>query len=71
MRKVDKRELRLVKQIVLAAFVDNPHEVVFDCARVRENSIDFAQNQRGFVARILEAERKSSCQRFMPYPGSS
>src|SRR5215510_10482314 len=32
--KVDERELPLVKEVILSALVDNPHEVVFGRARV-------------------------------------
>ena len=59
LRKVDKSELAFVKKIVLAALVDDPYEIVLGCSRVGQDSIDLAEDQRGFVPAIFEAERKS------------
>ena len=56
--KVDKSELAFVEKVVVSALVNDPYEIVFRCSRVGQNSIDLAENQRGFVPRILEAQRK-------------
>jgi len=45
LREVDKNELILMEKVVFSTLVDNPHEIVLGCARIRQDSIDLAKNQ--------------------------
>ena len=56
--KVDKSELVFVEKVVVPALVDDPYEIVLGCSRIGQNPIDLAEDQRGFVPSILEAQRK-------------
>ena len=58
MRKVDKSELAFVKKVGLPALVDDPYEIVLGYSRVGQDSIDFVEDQRGFVPFIFEAQCK-------------
>ena len=52
------------EQVILSAFVNNSYEIVFGCSRIRQDSIDLTEDQRGFVPFIFEAERKLFCRSF-------
>ena len=56
--KVHEGKLAARKQIVLAALVDDPHESVLGCPRVRHYWVHLANNQRGFIAFVVQAQRK-------------
>jgi hypothetical protein len=57
-RKVDESELRLVKEVVVSAFVDDPNEIVLGRSQIWYNPIDLAQDQRGFISNVLKTERE-------------
>ncbi|MDO8682997.1 MAG: hypothetical protein Q7N50_05885 [Armatimonadota bacterium] len=57
-RKVDKNELIFVEKVVLPTLVYDPYKIVLGCPRIRQNSIDFTEDQRGFVPGILDTQRK-------------
>jgi len=59
-RKVDKNELIFVEKVVLPALVYDPYKIVLGCPRIRQNSIDLTEDQRGFISSILDAQ----CKRF-------
>ncbi len=54
--KIDKDEMSLVIEIILAAFVHDPHQIVLSSLRIRDDSIHLARNQRGFVIGVVLAE---------------
>jgi hypothetical protein len=56
--KLDKSELMFVEKVVVPALVDDPYEIVLGCSGIGQNSIDLAEDERGFIPRILEAQRK-------------
>jgi len=58
LRKVDEGELSFVKKVIVPTLVNDPYEIVLGCSRIGQNSIDLAEDQRGFVPGILEAQRK-------------
>ena len=57
--KFDEGEPAFVEKVVVSALVDDPDEIVPGWTGVGEDSIDLAENQRGFVPRVLEAQGKS------------
>ena len=56
--KVNKSELSFVEKVIVPALVDDPYEIILGCTRIGQDSIDVAEDQRGFVPGILEAQRK-------------
>jgi hypothetical protein len=58
LRKIDEGELTLVEQIVVSAFVNDPHQIVLGGSRIGHDSIHLAENEGGFIPRILEAQRE-------------
>jgi hypothetical protein len=44
LRKIDKRELSFVEEIILPALVDDPNEIVFGGSRIWQDSIDLAKD---------------------------
>src|SRR5206468_12186164 len=58
LRKFDEGKLRLIEKVVVPALVDDPHEIVLGGSCIWQNSIDLAEDQRGLVPTILEAQRK-------------
>jgi len=45
LRKVDKNELILVEKVVLPTLVNNPYEIVLGCSSIRQDAIDFTEDQ--------------------------
>ena len=64
LREVDENELALIEEVILTAFIDNSYEIVPGCSRIRQDAIYLAQDQGGFVASILDANRKLLCRSF-------
>jgi hypothetical protein len=58
LRKLDERELTAAEQVVLAAFVDNPYEVVLRCSSVWDDLIDLPQYQRCLVPGVAQTQRE-------------
>ena len=58
--KVDKGELSSVEQVIVAAFIDDPYQIVLGRSRIGHNSIDLAEDERSFIPSILKAQRKWS-----------
>ena len=58
LRKIDEDELILIEQVILSAFVDHPHEVVFRCSCIGYHSIDLANDQRGLISPVLKTQRE-------------
>ena len=54
--KIDKDEMSLVIEIILAALVHDPHEIVLSSSRIQDDSIHLARNQRDFVIGVIHAE---------------
>jgi hypothetical protein len=61
-RKLDEHELTAAEQIVLAAFVDDPDEVVLPCSNVRDDLIDLPEHERCLVPGVVQAQRELSRQ---------
>jgi hypothetical protein len=57
--EVHERELRSTEKVVFSAFIDDSEELVLGRARVRDDLVDLAGNQRGFVPVVLQADRES------------
>jgi hypothetical protein len=55
LRKVDEGELSFIEKVIVPALVDDPYKIVLGCSRIWQNSIDLAEDQRGFIPGILEA----------------
>jgi hypothetical protein len=58
LRKVHEGELSFVEQVIVPALVDDPYQIVLGGSRIGHNSIDLAEDERGFIPRILKAQRK-------------
>ncbi len=56
--KVHKHEMAFVIQVILTAFIHDPDQIILRRARIGENPIDFAADERRFVVRVINAERK-------------
>jgi hypothetical protein len=48
-----------MKKMILSALVDNPHEVIFGRSCIGQHSIDFSEDQRGFISTVPETHRES------------
>jgi hypothetical protein len=53
--KLDKSELMFVEEVVVPALVDDPYEIVLGCSGIGQNSIDLAEDERGFIPRSPSA----------------
>jgi len=62
LRELNERELTAAEQIVLAALVDDPHEVVLRCSGVRQDSIDLPEYERSLVSGVVQTQRELLCQ---------
>src|SRR5450759_3527693 len=54
--KVHKHKLTLVIEVILAAFINDPDQVVFGRSWIGENPIDLAGDQGGLVAGVVDTK---------------
>lgn len=54
-REVNEEEITLVIQVIFAAFVNDPHKIIFRGFRIRDDLVDLAWNERGLVIGVVYA----------------
>ena len=56
--KVHKQEVVFVIEVILAAFVNNPHQIILGRCRIGKNPINLAGNERRLIVRIVNAKNE-------------
>ncbi len=55
---IHKQEMVSMIKVILAALVDNPHEIIFDSYRIRKNLVYLTKNQRRLIFSVVDTESK-------------